>query len=365
VARGQRRSRRRQAVATAKAAGVFARRAVSLLLIPILTAAAGCGKPGQEEGAAEAESPNEVALVIHGGAGTIRRDAMSSELEAEYRATLAAALETGHALLAAGGSSLDAVEATIRLLEDSPLFNAGKGAVFTADGRNELDASIMDGATRGAGAVAAVTTLKNPISAARAVMEASPHVLLAGPGAEAFARTQGLEEVPPSYFFTERRWRQLEKKRLEVAADGTAQEHGTVGAVALDRAGRIAAGTSTGGMTYKRHGRIGDSPLVGAGTWADGSCGVSATGHGEFFIRWAVAHDICARARYQGLTVAAAAEDVVMRVLVEAGGSGGVIALDSSGRPTMTFNSEGMYRGYVLADGRPQTAIYGSEDDPQ
>jgi beta-aspartyl-peptidase (threonine type) len=308
------------------------------------------------------EAPLGPSLVIHGGAGTMRRESMSAEKEAEYRAKLTEALEAGYAVLDGGGSSLDAVEATLRILEDSPLFNAGKGAVFTADGRNELDASIMDGATMEAGAVAGVTTLKNPISAARAVMDKSPHVLLAGAGAEAFARQIGLEEVTPEYFYTERRWKALEKRRLEEAEKdrgGEASEKfGTVGAVALDQAGRIAAGTTTGGMTFKKHGRVGDAPIIGAGTYADASCGVSSTGHGEFFIRYAVAHDICARAHYKGISVAEAAEEVVMKVLVDAGGSGGIVALDAQGRPSMVFNSKGMYRGWINSNGGPHVAIF-------
>jgi beta-aspartyl-peptidase (threonine type) len=291
---------------------------------------------------------------------------MSAEVEAEYRAKLSEALEVGFAVLDGGGSSLDAVEQTLRLLEDSPLFNAGKGAVFTAEGRNELDASIMDGATMEAGAVAGVTTLKHPISAARAVLEQSPHVLLAGPGAELFARERGLEEVSADYFYTERRWQALEKRRAkEAESDRDAaggEKFGTVGAVALDRSGSIAAGTTTGGMTFKKHGRIGDSPIIGAGTYANDSCGVSATGHGEFFIRYAVAHDICARVAYRGITVAEAAEEVVMQVLVDAGGSGGVVALDADGQPSMVFNSEGMYRGWISAAGEPRVAIYRDED---
>lgn len=330
---------------------------------------AGCGArhvaPPAEAGPQTAV--NRPALVIHGGAGTITRDSMTPEVEEQYRTILALALETGFAVLEDGGSSVDAVEATLRLMEDSPLFNAGKGAVFTAGGRNELDASIMDGSTLEAGAVAAITTIRNPISAARAVMEQSPHVLLAGPGAEAFAAAVGQETVDPDYFFTERRWQQWEKRRqmeAEAAQEiGSTDKHGTVGAVALDLEGRIAAGTTTGGMTYKQHGRIGDSPIIGAGTYADDSCGVSATGHGEFFIRFAVAHDICARSRYRGISVTEAAKEVVMRVLVEAGGSGGIVALDAAGVPTMVFNSEGMYRGWITSHGEPQVAIYRTEND--
>jgi beta-aspartyl-peptidase (threonine type) len=338
----------------------------ALALLVLLTALA-CSQDAPEEqtsneGAGVPTAAAGPVLVIHGGAGTIRRESMSAEIEEEYRAKLAEALETGFAVLDDGGSSLDAVEKTLRFLEDSPLFNAGKGAVFTAEGTNELDASIMDGATMEAGAVAGVTTLKHPITAARAVMERSPHVLLAGAGAESFARQQGLEEVPAEYFYTERRWQALEKRRAQEAeAPGVGSEgekFGTVGAVALDRRGRIAAGTTTGGMTFKKHGRVGDSPIIGAGTYATDACGVSATGHGEFFIRYSVAHDICARAAYQAISVDEAAQEVIMRVLVDAGGSGGIVALDSQGNPSMVFNSEGMYRGWIETAGEPHVAIY-------
>jgi beta-aspartyl-peptidase (threonine type) len=310
------------------------------------------------------------ALVIHGGAGTIQRDSMSDEQEREYRGVLARALTTGHTILSDGGSSLDAVETVIRQLEDDPRFNAGKGAVFTAEGRNELDASIMDGSTTLAGAVAGVTRVRHPISAARAVMEHTEHVLLAGSGADAFAESRGLETVDPEYFYTERRWKSLERarerekeenKKVSSATGERSHKFGTVGAVALDSRGRIAAGTSTGGMTNKRHGRIGDAPIIGAGTFANGECGVSATGHGEYFIRYAVAFDICARMQHAGATLDEAARTVIHEVLVEAGGSGGIIALDASGNTALVFNSDGMYRGYVLADGEPHVAIFKDE----
>ncbi len=333
-----------------------------------------CSAAGSDEG-----GPG-VALVIHGGAGTITREIMTPDLERQYRDKLSEALATGHAILREGGSALDAVEATVRLLEDSPLFNAGKGAVFSAEGKNELDASIMDGSTLAAGAVAGVTRIKNPITAARAVMERTPHVLLAGSGAEAFAAAEGLEIVDPSYFFTERRWKALLQAREREAPPGADLEPlpdgggsgsgqggrggpgglGTVGAVALDREGRIAAATSTGGLTNKKHGRIGDSPIVGAGTYAEAGCGVSGTGKGEFFIRYAVAYDICARMRYQGLPIREAAERVI-GILKDAGGAAGVIALDGQGRPALVFNTEGMYRGWILADGVPHVAIYGDD----
>ncbi|MCB1182668.1 isoaspartyl peptidase/L-asparaginase [bacterium] len=310
---------------------------------------------------AAAETP--WALVIHGGAGVITRETMDTGAELAYRDKLGKALDAGAAVLEAGGSSLDAVEAAIRFMEDSPLFNAGKGAVFAANGANEMDASVMDGRDRDAGAVAGVTTVRNPISAARAVMEKSPHVMMAREGAEAFAAEVGLEIVDPAYFRTERRWESFLKAREKAAAEATAdpdRKHGTVGCVALDRDGNIAAGTSTGGMTYKLWGRIGDSPVIGAGTWADNAtCGVSATGHGEYFIRNAVAHDIAARMAYGGLGLQEAAEQVIMRDLVAQRATGGVVALDAAGNIAMVFNTPGMYRGWRKADGSGGVAIYG------
>ena len=307
----------------------------------------------------ENESP--ITLVVHGGAGTILKTEMSPEMEADYTETLSRGLLVGYRILADGGSSLDAVEATIRVYEDSPLFNAGKGAVFTADGRNELDASIMAGATLEAGAVAAVTRIKNPISAARAVMERTPHVLLAGEGAEGFAEAQGLEMVENSYFFTQRRWDALKRaKKLEKKESATPEGggFGTVGALALDRSGRLAAGTSTGGLTNKRHGRVGDSPIIGAGTYANDHCAVSGTGQGEFFIRYAVAYDVCARVKYQGVPIREAAETVILDRLKSVGAEAGAIALDHEGNIAMPFNTEGMYRGYIRGDGKPVVAIY-------
>jgi beta-aspartyl-peptidase (threonine type) len=305
-------------------------------------------------------------LVIHGGAGVIKRENLSPEREAEVRARLEEALRAGHAVLARGGSSVDAVSAAIVILEDSPLFNAGKGAVFTHEGKNELDASVMNGATREAGSVAGLTHVKNPILLARRVMEKSPHVMMVGAGAEEFAKAQGLELVPESYFRTEERWQQLQKALEKEKAQPSASadplfgdyKFGTVGAVALDQAGRLAAGTSTGGMTNKRYGRVGDSPIIGAGTYADSRCAVSATGHGEFFIRYTVARDICARVEYQGAPLKTAAEAVVLDVLVKAGGEGGIIAMDAQGNVAMPFNSAGMYRGYMGADGTPSVAIF-------
>ncbi len=324
-----------------------------------------CSGAADGDGAAGEAAGNPVALVIHGGAGTLLRADFSAEREAEYRAALTAALEAGRTVLERGGSALDAVETAIRQMEDDPLFNAGRGAVFTADGRNELDASIMDGATGLAGAVAGVTTVRHPISAARAVMERTEHVLLAGGGAEEFARTQGLEMVEPKFFWTERRWQALERAREKArvgdgessGTSGAGAAFGTVGAVALDRRGRIAAGTSTGGMTNKKHGRIGDSPIIGAGTYARAGCGVSATGHGEYFIRHAVAFDICARLS-GGATVREAADQLIHGVLDEAGGTGGVIVLDGAGNAALVFNTDGMYRGALLAGGEPRVAIF-------
>ena len=309
-------------------------------------------------------APN-FAMVIHGGAGTILRANMTPEMEKAYIDTLTIALRTGYAILARGGTSLDAVEATIRVMEDSPLFNAGKGAVFTADGTNELDASIMDGRTLGAGAVAAVQRVKNPISLARLVMEKSAHVMMVGAGAEEFAKSQGVKLVSPHYFWTERRWKAYEASKARADSGksgfvpGEERKFGTVGAVALDKAGNLAAGTSTGGTNMKRFGRVGDSPIIGAGTYANNlSCAVSGTGDGEFFIRNNVASDICARVRYSGVSLQKAADDVVMKELVAQGGEGGVIAMDRRGNIATPFNSQGMYRGWVGKDGKITVKIY-------
>ncbi|MDP7178956.1 MAG: isoaspartyl peptidase/L-asparaginase [Verrucomicrobiota bacterium] len=312
---------------------------------------------------------NPVAIVIHGGAGRIDRDALTPERERLYHATLEQSLRAGHTILKRGGSALDAVEAAIVIMEDAPVFNAGKGAVFTAEGKNELDASIMDGRALQAGAVGGVTTVKNPIRAARAVMEKSPHVLFTNRGAEKFASDNGLEMVDPKYFFTERRWKQILKWRKQQEAkakpqataepDRHADYFGTVGCVALDTAGNIAAGTSTGGMTGKRFGRIGDSPIIGAGTYADNrTAGISCTGHGEYFIRHAVAHDISARMAYKQESLAKAAADVVQTVLKQAGGSGGIIGLDAKGNIVMEFNTPAMTRGAIDRDGNLKTALF-------
>ena len=278
---------------------------------------------------------------------------MSTEKEAEYISKLTAALKTGYAILENGGSGLDAVEATIKVMEDSPLFNAGKGAVFTGAGTNELDASIMDGATLQGGAVAGVKTVKNPISAARKVMEKTWHVLLAGEGADAFAKEQGLDIVDNSYFHTEHRFKSLIK-----AKEKEMEKHGTVGCVALDKKGNLAAGTSTGGLTNKRWGRVGDSPIIGAGTYASNeTCAVSATGQGEYFIRGSVAFDIAAQMDYEKKSVQTAAQAVIDK-LTERGGTGGVIVMDRKGNIAMPFNTEGMYRGFYLNDGELTVKIY-------
>jgi len=288
------------------------------------------------------------ALAIHGGAGVITRASMDRSAEQAYRMALYSALSKGEEILASGGSSLDAVEAVVRFLEDDPLFNAGRGAVFTYEGQNEMDASIMDGRDRSAGAVSGIRHARHPISLARAVKEHSPHVFLAGPGAEEFGREQGIEMVDTSWFYTERRY-QSHLQGLDSATQTAEQKHGTVGAVALDQQGNLAAATSTGGMTNKRWNRVGDTPVIGAGTFADNAtCAVSSTGHGEYFIRWAVAHDIAAMMEYGHVTLADAANHVVMDKLVKAGGEGGVIAVDRMGHIAMPFNSEGMYRGYAI-----------------
>lgn len=309
-----------------------------------------------------------IAIAIHGGAGTIDRANLSGDDDARIRATLEQAIRAGHAVLEQGGQALDAVTAAILVLEDAPDFNAGRGAVLTAEGRVELDASIMTGHDLAAGAIAGVTGLRHPILAARAVMEHSPHVMLSGPGAEHFARERELEFMPVEWFITDYRREQLrqiqasEGSRASVDLTQSESWFSTVGAVALDRAGNLAAATSTGGTSNKRYGRIGDSPIIGAGTYADNrSCAVSATGHGEFFIRHVVAYDICARMRYAGQSLAESADTVVNKVLVEAGGEGGVIALDARGEIAMPFNTPGMYRASIRPDGTLSVAIYGDE----
>lgn len=313
-------------------------------------------------------------MVIHGGAGTILKSKMTPEKEREYIKALIAALQVGYGALKHGETSLDAVERSIHILEDSPLFNAGKGAVFTNEGKNEMDAAIMNGSNLMAGSVAGVTVIKNPISAARAVMEKSEHVMMTGAGAEKFAKQAGLEIVDPSYFFTQERWDGLQKaikedstksvldhgnkKTSKLGTQNNDYKFGTVGCVALDNKGNLAAGTSTGGMTNKKYGRIGDAPVIGAGTYANNNTvAISCTGWGEFYIRSVVAHDISALMEYKGLSVAEASKTVLAKV-AKLGGNGGLIALDKKGNMAMPFNTEGMYRGSVTADGKIEVLIY-------
>lgn len=297
----------------------------------------------------------DYVLVIHGGAGTILKENMSPENEKLYTQKLEEALVEGGNILKNGGTSLDAITKTIMVMENSPLFNAGKGAVFTEEGIVEMDASIMDGKTSLAGAVSGVHTIKNPITAARAVMENTVHVLITGDGADEFALEQGLDIEDSNYFYTERRWNSYQKAKNW----NEIKKHGTVGAVALDKYGNLAAGTSTGGMTYKMKGRVGDSPIIGAGTYADNNtCAVSATGHGEFFIRNVVAYDISALMKYKNLTLENAANYVILEKLKNIGGEGGVIAVDHFGNYTMSFNTAGMYRGVTTSDGIMNIEIY-------
>lgn len=313
-----------------------------------------------------------LGFILHGGAGTISKGSMTPEKEKEFRDLLTAAVTAGYKALQEGKSSLDAIEVAIRMMEDSPLFNAGKGAVFTNDGRNELDASIMNGKNLAAGAVAGLRKVKNPITLARAVMEKSPHVMMVGDGAEKFALMQKIELVDEKYFWTQHRWDSLqkvlkeeadkEKKPGAVSQMQASREpenrFGTVGAVALDKNGDIAAGTSTGGMTNKRYGRVGDAPIIGAGTYANNdTCGVSATGWGEMFIRVGVARDIAAMMEYRGLPIQQAA-DLVMNKVAKLGGDGGIVAMDKFGNMAISFNSEGMYRAYIDVNGKPVVEIY-------
>ncbi|MGD1841175.1 MAG: isoaspartyl peptidase/L-asparaginase family protein [Thermonemataceae bacterium] len=317
-------------------------------------------------------SQNNFGIVIHGGAGTILKKNMTPEKEKAYKAKLEEAIREGHTILKEGGSSVEAIEATLNILEDSPLFNAGKGAVFTAEGKNELDASIMEGKTLQVGAVAGVTTVKNPISLARKVMENSPHVLLAREGAEQFAKEQGLTLVAPSYFHTEQRMKSLKKvkesEKDKKGKDGKTgfydadiqdTKFGTVGCVALDKQGNLAAGTSTGGMTNKKWGRIGDSPIIGAGTYANNkTCAISSTGWGEYFIRGVVAYDISALMEYKGLSLKAATEEVIQKKLTQLGGTGGIVAIDKEGNVSMEFNTAGMYRASMDKEGKLYIGIY-------
>jgi beta-aspartyl-peptidase (threonine type) len=344
-------------------------------------------KPGVVMAASDAADATATghkwAVVLHGGAGVIERKTMDPKTEAAYRAALKRSIQAAADVLEKGGSSVDAVEAAIKLMEDDPLFNAGKGAVFTADGKNELDAAIMDGATMKAGAVADVTRTKNPISLARAVMDKSPHVMLIGAGADQFAASAGLQQVDPSYFFTERRWqnliRQLKKQGAPLPQRPTgappaptsgmaeieppdAHKYGTVGVVALDKNGNIAAGTSTGGTQAKRWNRVGDSPIIGAGTYASNqSCAVSATGAGEYFIRLTVARTICSLVQYKGMRLQAAVDEVVLKELGAIHGDGGVIAITPDGQLAWGFNTPGMYRARIVQGGAVQVGIYSDE----
>ena len=342
----------------------------ALLVIPITGQKAGHAELKQLQGP---QNPR-LAFVIHGGAGVIRRGSMTPEKEKAYVAKLQEVVLAGYKALQSGKSSVDAIEIAIRMMEDSPLFNAGKGAVFTADGKNELDSSIMNGKTLAAGAVAGLHHVKNPITLARAVMEKSPHVMMVGEGAEKFAKEQNIELVDEKYFWTQERWDALQKilqQEKEKAATpqpkGMSEnfaelpynKFGTVGAIALDKDGNLAAGTSTGGMTNKKYGRVGDAPIIGAGTYANNdSCAVSATGWGEFFIRLGVARDICSLMEYRAMPIQNAADLVIHSKLQTLGGDGGIIGLDKFGNIAISFNSEGMYRAYINADGKPVVEIY-------
>jgi beta-aspartyl-peptidase (threonine type) len=318
---------------------------------------------------------NNYILVIHGGAGTILKSQMSPEREKAYKEALTQALQKGYSILQKGGSSLDAVTAAVMLMEDSPLFNAGKGAVFTNEGRNEMDAAIMDGRNQSAGSVAGITVVKNPILAARAVMEKSNHVMMVGPGAEKFAASQGLEIVDPSYFYTEERWKALQRVKMEDSLK-TELDHGnkkatsfeftnkdskfgTVGAVALDQQGDLAAATSTGGMTNKKFGRVGDAPIIGSGTYANNlTCAISCTGWGEYFIRAVVAKTISDMMEFGNRSLKDASNEMIMKKIPAMGGDGGLIAVDKNGNYNMPFNTEGMYRGVIHSDGKIEVEIY-------
>src|SRR5688500_9315724 len=353
-----------------KIASVFLLFALLNFVVPVFAQKGGFAEIKQLQGP---QNPR-LGFVIHGGAGVIRRGSLTPEREKEYKVKLEEAVMAGYKALQAGKSGLDAVETAIRILEDSPLFNAGKGAVFTHDGKNELDASIMDGKTQAAGAVAGLHRVKNPITLARAVMEKSPHVMMIGEGAEKFAAEQKVELVDPKYFWTQPRWDSLQKIIKEEAdkakpkASGAAaslasglpeNRFGTVGAVALDKDGNLAAGTSTGGMTNKKYGRVGDAPIIGAGTYANNdTCAVSATGWGEFFIRIGVARDIAALMEYRAMPLQHAADLVIKQKLQKLGGDGGIISLDKFGNIGISFNSEGMYRAYINSAGKAVVEIY-------
>ena|SRR5690606_6374866 len=336
---------------------------ISLLLLA-------CTQGNKTNGSATPTEKETFAIVIHGGAGTILKENISDSMELAYKTVLEKSVRTGYKILEAGGTSLDAVEASIRILEDSPLFNAGKGAVFTNNGTNELDASIMEGKTKNAGAIAGVTTVKNPIALARAVMEKSEHVMLARKGAEQFAEQVGLTLVEPEYFYTESRMKALKRIQHRDSASQTSlydpftkdDKFGTVGCVALDRNGNIAAGTSTGGMTNKRWGRIGDSPIIGAGTYADNAtCGISATGWGEFFIRGVIAYDISAMMAYANLSLQDAATKVIHEKLPKMGGDGGIIGIDHKGNIATVFNTSGMFRASIDKTGSMSIKLYNED----
>lgn len=331
--------------------------------ICLLVIAAGCTIESEKRNA-------DYGIIIHGGAGTILKEKMTPETEAEIRTKLSEALKSGNKILANGGSSLDAVQKAINILEDSPHFNAGKGAVFANNGSNEMDASLMDGKTLNTGAIAGVKNVKNPINLARLVMDESPHVFMAREGAEEFARLHDVVFMPDDYFYTERRWQTLqnmikkEKEKTEQSGiyNYVPEKYGTVGAAALDKEGNLAAGTSTGGMSNKKYGRIGDSPVIGAGTYANNNtCAISATGHGEYFIRNVVTYDISALMDYKGMTLDAAADYVVNDKLKKMKGAGGVIAIDKNGNVAMPFNTPGMYRGYQLDDKEAVIKFYGTD----
>src|ERR1700730_588394 len=339
----------------------------TLILVCALLGAAALAETqerGKIDSRSSAMNKNKFALVVHGGAGTIERDKMTVEKEREYRTGLENALKAGYDILKTGGSSLDATEAAVRVLEDDPHFSAGKGAVFTSAGTNELDAAIMDGRTLKAGTVAVLRHIKNPVELARLVMERSPHVMLSGEGAEKFATENGVRLVDQKYFFTQERWDALQKmKAAEKNRHATMiitdqDRHGTVGAVALDQNGNLAAATSTGGTTNKRPGRVGDSPIIGGGTYANNAtCAVSATGDGEYFIRATVAHDISAMMEYRGVKLSEAAQTVLDKV-AKLGGSGGLIAVDRGGNIALPFNTSGMYRGHIDPNGKFVIEIY-------
>ncbi len=350
---------------------------VALLLVCFFIPLTALAQKGGFAEIKQLQSPQNprIGFIIHGGAGSMKKGSMTPEKEKEYRDKLTLAVMAGYKALQDGKSSLDAVEIAIRMMEDSPLFNAGKGAVFNADGKNELDSSIMDGKTLKAGGVAGLHHVKNPITLARAVMEKSPHVLMFGDGAEIFAKEQKVELVDEKYFWTQERWDGLQKlkqiereqqqapKKVSFLDDGYSEKaekiFGTVGAVALDKEGNLAAGTSTGGMDNKKYGRVGDAPIIGAGTYANNeTCGVSATGWGEYFIRLGVARDISALLEYRAMTVQGAADAVIKQKLQKLGGDGGVIAMDKFGNMAISFNTDGMFRAYIGNDGKPVVEIY-------